>query len=222
MKTFKRISALLLALILALGMTACGPKEIKGLEGTWHTVLPVTDAVNKGITGMGVDISEIEGFDELEISFSIDLELRDGEYTLSLNEKDTQKSLDAYIASVKKILTEYLYQTGADQGLSREEMDAALIESAGMGAEEYVSSIMDQAAGAIDLGSLVKDGTGFYAADEDRIYFGGSQKTLKEKEIYVEYTLKHRELSLDKAHGNALDLDSLKTMDVELPLVFTK
>ena len=222
MKQMKRISALLLVLVLALSMTACGEKKVRGLEGTWHTELPMTDTVNEAIAGMGVDTSELRGFDRLELNFCIDLELRDGRYTLSMNKRDTQKSFDEYFSGIKEIMTDYAYDMGKSQGLSREETDDLFLEAYGMDVEGFVGSAFDEAAESMENSTAVEDENGVYAATKDKIYFGRSEKDLKKKDACVEYTLKGHELSLNSVEGNALDLESLLDLGFEFPMVFTK
>ena len=47
----KKLTAFLLALVLALGLTACGSNESKQLVGTWQCTVDITEQVDAEISG---------------------------------------------------------------------------------------------------------------------------------------------------------------------------
>ena len=47
----KKLTAFLLALVLALGLTACGSNESKQLVGTWQCTVDITEQIDAEISG---------------------------------------------------------------------------------------------------------------------------------------------------------------------------
>lgn len=195
-------------------------EEDRALEGLWHGELDAAGLVEESLSLSGLDASMLPGLEKLSLSFYIDLELRDGEYRLSLNEEATRKALEAYLEGFRGSFIEFLYRAGEMENQTREETDAEMKDSYGMTVEEFVDSLFSQNMDSLDLDEAVEDLQGRWMAENGRIYFGGDETELLRRKISVEYCLEGDQLTISHPLGNALDLDSFG--DAEISLVFRR
>ena len=144
----KKTIAALLALVMALSLTACSKNETKKLVGTWQYAMDLTQVINEEMA----ESYELKDLDSAA-AFCVYMDFtvaEDGAYTLGVDMDATGESLTGYYQALTPVLAELVYAAGEAQGMSREEYDAAL-ESMGMTLEEYLSTIFS----AVDMGELL-------------------------------------------------------------------
>ena len=144
----KKTIAALLALVMALSLTACSKNETKKLVGTWQYAMDLTQVINEEMA----ESYELEDLDSAA-AFCVYMDVtvaEDGAYTLGVDMDATGESLTGYYQALTPVLAELVYAAGEAQGMSREEYDAAL-EAMGMTVEEYISTIFS----AVDMGELL-------------------------------------------------------------------
>lgn len=219
MKHFKRFSALLLVLVLALSLAACGKNEAEALYGTWTVHLDMSDTMNDTLSETGLDADIMEGLSDLKLEFLVHLSFDEEGYTMSLDQEATEKALEDYFVGLQDLMVEYLYQTFENEGLSKEDADELFLDSYHMGVEDFVSSLFDEIRGSVDLTAEVEDEAGLYAVEDGKIWFGSTEEELNSKAVSVEYQMDGDTLTMDHPQGNALSLDAVKDL---LPLVFER
>ena len=144
----KKTITALLALVMALSLTACSKNETKKLVGTWQYAMDLTQVMNEEMA----ESYELEELDSAA-TFCVYMDFtvaEDGAYTLGVDMDATGESLTGYYQALTPVLAELVYAAGEAQGMSREEYDAAL-EAMGMTVEEYISTIFS----AVDMGELL-------------------------------------------------------------------
>ena len=186
----KKLTALLLTMMLALCLTACAGNDTKKLAGTWTYSADITSRMNEEIkTALELDEGSPDAAVAVYLTFTVE---QDGAYTLALDTDAIETDRAAYMEALKPVLTEALYSQAETDGYTREQYDKAL-ESMGMTADECVAAITD----AFDmdtflslLGSGYADNTisaGYCKAEEGRLYF--SDTTAFDETDFVGYTL---------------------------------
>ena len=186
----KKFFALIMALVLALSLVACGEKnDNKKLMGTWTYTVDMTEMMNQEMAA-SLELEELT----VGADFGMDLVLTvadDGAYSLAVDTAATGDSLNAYLQALTPALIESMYASAEQQGVSREEFDAGLAES-GMSAEELVSAIL----GAFDLGTLLESmlgdeagaiDSGYCTAKDGKLYMAATAEELANAD-YVTYT----------------------------------
>lgn len=186
----KKLLALMLALVTALTLVACGSKEdTAALEGAWRSSVDVSEEVSAAIMGeLTEDAPAVDGTLPVYMSFTV---AKDGAYTLALDYEATAASLREYCKALSPVLVELLYAQAEDEGTSREKYDKAL-EQLGLTAEEYVEAALE----ALDIESLLADITengaviasGVCRAAEGKLYLADTADAL-ESAGYIAYTL---------------------------------
>ena len=120
----KKTIAALLALVMALSLTACSKNETKKLVGTWQYAMDLTQVINEEMA----ESYELEDLDSAA-AFCVYMDFtvaEDGAYTLGVDMDATGESLTGYYQALTPVLAELVYAAGEAQGMSREEYDAAL------------------------------------------------------------------------------------------------
>ena len=154
----KKITAFLLALVMALSLAACGSKDdSKQLVGTWQCALDLTEKMDEEMAAnLGTEATS-------EVPVSL--------YPPTLCTADaTTESLNAYIQALKPALVELLYKEAEDRGMTRDEFDSALADS-GLTVESQVDSVL----ALFDVSTLLSDveselDSGKYKLEDGRLY----------------------------------------------------
>lgn len=186
----KKTITALLALVMALSLTACSKNETKKLVGTWQYAMDLTQVMNEEMA----ESYELEELDSAA-AFCVYMDFtvaEDGAYTLGVDMDATGESLTGYYQALTPVLAELVYAAGEAQGMSREEYDAAL-EAMGMTVEEYISTIFS----AVDMGELLTlmlgsdagtESAGWCKAVDGQLFMAETAGEL-EAAGYVAYTL---------------------------------
>ena len=135
----KRVITALLAALLALSLAACGSRvETKKLAGTWTCTIDVTDRMNAAAE-QALGLSAADGTAQMPLQLVLTV-TEDGAYTLRYDSDAARTALDAYAAALRPAAVESVYAAAEEQGLSREEYDAAM-EKAGITMDDMVAAI---------------------------------------------------------------------------------
>lgn len=173
----KKLTALLLALVLALGLTACTRNDTKKLAGTWTYRADITERINQRVKE-ALELEQVSPDAAVSVYLTFTV-TPDGAYTLALDTASIEKDRAAYMEALRPVLAEALYVQAEDEGYTREQYDEAL-ESLGMTAEDCADTII----AAFDLntfltllrGSHDSDtiSAGYCKAEEGRLYFSST------------------------------------------------
>ena len=196
----KRVITALVAVLLALSLAACGSGvETKKLAGTWTCTIDVTDRMNAAA--------------------------EDGAYTLRYDSDAVRTALDAYAAALHPAAVESVYAAAEEQGLSREEYDAAM-EKAGITMDDMVAAIF-AGVDEEELLSLLTGRsaaiTGYCRAEGGQLYLADTAADLTETADCLSYTLSDGIMTWTDAQG---ELSSQLTEEeqelLRVPLTWTK
>ena len=211
----KKITAFLLALVMALSLTACGSSESKQLVGTWQCVVDITAQMDTEMS----DALDSEYASEVPMQMYLSAVFNDdGTFTMSMDTEATTASFTAYIQALRPVIVELSYQEAEKQGMSREEYDKALAES-----DLTVDGLVDSVLSAFDVSALLGDvgsdvTAGSYKAEKGRLYLSESGSGFKAEES-VGYSLSGSTMMWND--DNAL-LTKLEDMGISSSLEWTK
>lgn len=211
----KKITAFLLALVLALSLTACGSSESRQLVGTWQCVVDITAQMDTEMS----DALDSEYASEVPMQMYLTTVFNDdGTFTMGMDADATTVSFTAYIQALKPVIVELSYQEAEKQGMTREEYDKVLAES-----DLTVDSLVDSVLSAFDVSALLGDiggdiTAGRYKAEKGRLYLSENGSSFKAEES-VGYTLSGGTMTW--ADDNAL-LTELEDMGISSALEWTK
>lgn len=167
----KKITAFLLALTLALSLTACGGSESKQLVGTWQCTVDITSQIDAEISDALASAYTSAVPMQLVLTAVFN---EDGTFTMQMDGDATAASFTGYIQTLQPVIVELSYQEAEKQGMTRAEYDAALADT-GLTVDALVSSILsafDVSALLGDIGSDVTSGS--YKAADGRLYLSES------------------------------------------------
>ncbi len=201
----KKLTALLLALALALGLTACGSNESTRLVGTWQCVMDITKQIDTEIS----DALDTEYASEVPMQMFLTAAFNDdGTFTLAVDTTATAASFTAYIQAMKPAIVELSYQEAEKQGMTREEYDKAL-EASGLTVEGLVDAILS----AFDISALLGDLdsdiiAGSYKTEKDRLYLSENDSGFTAEES-VGYTLSGSTMTWNDDNALLADLEDM-------------
>ena len=218
----KRVITVLLAVLLALSLAACGSRvETKKLAGTWTCTIDVTDRMNAAAE-QALGLSAADGAAKMPLQLVLTV---DGAYTLRYDSDAARTALDAYAAALHPAAVESVYAAAEEQGLSREEYDAAM-EKAGITMDDMVAAIF-AGVDEEELLSLLTGRsaalTGYCRAESGQLYLADTAADLTETADCLSYTLSDGTMTWTDAQG---ELSSQLTEEeqelLRVPLTWTK
>lgn len=185
----KRIGAIVLALGLALCLTACGGDGAR-LAGSWVWRYDMAPALTEEL---GREL-------EAELDTEAGLELRyvatfgeDGSFTLTLDRDAARQALADYLAAQVPALTEDVYRSLAQTGMSRTEADRAMADE-GTTVEDFAAQMLAAAAPQSLIEELAEnDLRGYFRASGGKLYLSDAPEQF-DKERWISYTLQENEL----------------------------
>lgn len=212
----KRILALLLTLMMALSLTACGGDNNADLVGTWKWTCDITEEFQKGVNeGAGMDVP-VEAKVEMTLVLVFN---EDGTFTLSVDKDALSASVQGYIDAMVPVTVDLVYQQLEDQGMSRADIDEAM-KAQGITVEEYVKQLF----GALDVDQLTdgladENESGYFRAAKGKLYLSDKADTFSDDSC-AEYTLSGGTMQWT---GGSYELfDNLDDLHVELPVQWVK
>lgn len=226
MKTSKKIVALLLALVVAIGLCACsstnfdnlGNKDNDALVGTWKTEIDMTGAIGAGIGG-AIDVSGIKT--KVMVPMIMTFE-KDAKVTLKMDMNAAKDSVSSYLKEAVEPLAAALYDQGKQSGMTEEEFDAAFQEQYGMGVREYCEDQINK----LDLDDMLnaEDTTveGCWELKGEKLYLADTEKELEDLDHleYVKVKISGDKMTLDEGNGNSFS--DFEEIGITLPLEFKK
>ena len=219
----KRVITALLAALLVLSLAACGSGvETKKLAGTWTCTIDVTDRMNAAAEqalGLSAD-----GTAQMPLQLVLTV-AEDGAYTLRYDSDDVRTALDAYAAALHPAAVESVYAAAEEQGLSREEYDAAM-EKAGITMDDMVAAIF-AGVDEEELLSLLTGRsaaiTGYCRAESGQLYLADTAAELAETADCLSYTLSDGTMTWTDAQGElSSQLTEQEQELLRVPLTWTK
>lgn len=212
----KRILALLLTLMMALSLTACGGDNNADLVGTWKWTCDITEEFQKGVNeGAGMDVP-VEAKVEMTLVLVFN---EDGTFTLSVDKDALSASVQGYIDAMVPVTVDLVYQQLEGQGMSRADIDEAM-KAQGITVEEYVKQLF----GALDVDQLT-DGldqenlTGYFRAAKGKLYTSEKENSFSQDD-YAEYTLENGVMKW--TGGSSALISDFGDVGVELPIEWVK
>lgn len=221
----KKLAAWLLALVMALSLTACGSKEqTKELVGTWHCHIDMAEQVDALLgDAMGAEDFSTGGEVPVCLDFIVS---EDNTYTLALDYDETEAAMKDYFAALTSAMVEVLYAQAEAEGMSREQYDAAL-KQLGFTAEEFIASALD----AFTVERIADDilgsddavvSSGVCRAMEGKLYLVDTAEEL-ETVGYLAYTLENDTLTWVDEDGVFTSLLSAEAQEyMSYPMVWTR
>ncbi len=163
----------------------------KHLQGTWVCDTTITD-----------EMMELKNFGNIDVQFTLKFG-NTGELTQTITVKDEK----GFLTKLKKYTVDTMYDSFAEQGLSKEQGDQAMLEAYGLNVNEYVDASLK----GYDINAAFKAYTfeEVYYVEDGAIFTALSWKANFEKSAY---TLENGKLKID---GLSVD-DSCE------PLIWTK
>lgn len=214
----KKLFAILLALVLALSVTACGSND-KGAElvGTWRYEMDISEYMNdqmaQALGGETVPDTAMSIF--LTMTFN-----EDGTFLLDVDADATGASFDAYMQALKPAMMEMIYQQGQDAGLTHEEFDAALAEQG-----TSVENLLDSIFAMIDMSSMLEtlEGTssnGYYKVAGGKLFAAENADDLGD-DTGVAYAVSGNTMSWNDPSGIMEEYEE-SGITISLPMVWEK
>ena len=113
----RKLTALLLTMMLALCLTACAGNDTKKLAGTWTYSADITSRMNEEIKA-ALELDEVspDAAAAVYLTFTV---AQDGAYTLALDTDAIEADRAAYMEALKPVLTEALYSQAEADGCAR-------------------------------------------------------------------------------------------------------
>ena len=108
----KKLTALLLALVLALGLTACTRNDTKKLAGTWTYRADITERINQRVKE-ALELEQVSPDAAVSVYLTFTV-TPDGAYTLALDTTSIEKDRAAYMEALRPVLAEALYVQAED------------------------------------------------------------------------------------------------------------
>ena len=212
----KRVITVLLAVLLVLSLAACGSGvETKKLAGTWTCTIDVTDRMNAAAE-QALGLSAADGAAKMPLQLVLTV-TEDGAYTLRYDSDAARTALDAYAAALHPAAVESVYAAAEEQGLSREEYDAAM-EKAGITMDDMVAAIF----AGVDEEELLSLLTGRSAALTGYCR-AESAAELAETADCLSYTLSDGTMTWTDAQGElSSQLTEQEQELLRVPLTWTK
>ena len=212
----KRVITALLAALLVLSLAACGSGvETKKLAGTWTCTVDVTDRMNAAAE-QALGLSAADGTAKMPLQLVL---------TLRYDSDAVRTALDAYAAALRPTAVESVYAAAEEQGLSREEYDAAM-EKAGITMDDMVAAIF-AGVDEEELLSLLTGRsaalTGYCRAEGGQLYLADTAAELAETADCLSYTLSDGTMTWTDAQGElSSQLTEQEQELLRVPLTWTK
>ncbi len=245
MKTLSKLLALLLALAMVFSLVACGSNndvadddddddrgssrvekqeeesDAEKLLGKWVCNLDLSEAMADELE-MALGDDSIAPSDSIYMNLVLDFD--DGEFTLSA--EIDEDSLEDYMNALMDNMITYMYDMAEEQGMSKEDFEAAFEEQYSMTLEEYVAEQADLAIEGL-ADEMSSEFPGYYELDEDEgyIYIGEDEDELDSKEEAMEYSFNGKQLTISAIISDGEELDDPLGLDaygIELPWTFVK
>lgn len=214
----KKLFAILLTLVLALSVTACGSND-KGAElvGTWRYEMDMAEYMNDQMAQVlgGENVPDTAMSLFLTMTFN-----EDGTFLIDVDADATGASFDAYIQALKPDMMEMIYQQSQDAGLTREEFDAALADQG-----TSVENLLDSVLAMFDISSMLEtlegtSSTGYYKTAGGKLFMSDNADDLSD-DTGVAYKVSGKTMSWADPSGIMEEYEE-SGITISLPMVWEK
>lgn len=229
MKTCKKLLALLLALSMIFAFAACDKDSDNKKEepevtiyGTWTVDMDLSEFINSMLSLALEDFPACE----TKLPFAISFEFKEsGEYamTMSLKEEDW----NTYMSALCTTMVDYMIDLAEDEGMSKEEFEAAIKDEYGMTLEEYAADTMEQATAGTVENFNQTTAEGYFKLVDNTMYMDEEKENLEnvdDAEEYMIITLTATELTVTELGGDNAEtaVEMFEMMGLDLPWKFKK
>lgn len=201
-KGFSVLLCLSLLGTMLLACVGCGGKA--SVVGDWECEIDVTDDLTKILED---SIGDDEAMEYIKIGkFTMDLSLsldKDGDYTMAIDEKKLEKSVNGLIDDLKDGMRGYFEKMISDEGLDMG-VDDFFELMAGVSYDEYMDGIMDMDAIMSQLEGMEDSGT--YKVDDDELVL----KSDNGDKVRYTFELDKSTLTLDSDEDYEIDIFPLE------------
>lgn len=188
MKKLTKLIATLMAMVLLLSLCGCGD-ESKKVVGKWAYDIDLQDMI---MEEMGSE--EFADFKStLPVTLYFDFQ-DGGKLELTIDEDAFLDAYDNWLGDFCSFAADYLYQTGADSGMTKEDVDSMF----GGNAEDYFRDMMNQEVNAEDLVKEMKN-SGVWEAKGGKLYISEGDKI--EANTYDNYKIDGDTMTLTLPEG---------------------
>lgn len=220
MKITKRIAALLLVLVLALSLVACGNKEETKLLGTWQTEFDLTEVLSEALTeSSGMDAAYLPT--DTTVSITLTLTFAE-EKACTIAAALDKNAFNAYIASLSDGLVEMLYQNGEDAGVDRETFASIFESQYGTDIKSYVDTMLQEYDADTVLGDVDFTEDGYWKTEDGKLYFSDEKDFSGDDTDEIPYHFDGETLIFDSITTKDDSFSQLEELGLELPWSFTK
>ena len=169
----KRITVLLLAVLMlaAFALTGCGAKD--RMEGTWEGTVDLAPGMEEQFKKEGMEDLKLADSYKVTVTY----EFKDGEYEGSVDEKDVKKTAEDVYERIEEYTIKAMEKELQEVGATEADFEAEY----GMSIEDYVKKELPKEAGtADDLAeewmAEIGEAKGEYELDGDELTLDGDDK----------------------------------------------
>ncbi len=208
MKKMKKLLAVLMIMVLAMSVCGCG-NTAKQLYGSWEMTVDFSKEIES-------ELNEPEFHADLDVKLIVQFN-EDGTFEMYADEASTTDSLNSWLEAFIDFTVEQQYLEYEEMGMSREEVDQAMMDQYGMSMKEMLDEAMAE---SISVEDVVADlqASGVWEAKGDKLYM---DEVEVQANAYDNFTVDGDTLTLTIPEG--AEVDSADMMEgMEYPLVFTR
>ncbi len=208
MKKIKKLLAVVMIMVLAMSLCGCS-NSAEQLYGSWEMTVDFSKEVE-------AELGEPDFHEELNVKLIVQYN-EDGTFEMYADEAFTTDSMNAWLDAFIEYYVEKTYVEYEEMGMSREEVDQAMMDQYGMGMQEMMEDAM---ADSVSVEDVVADlqTSGVWEAKGDKLYM---DEVEVQANAYDNFTVEGDTLTLTIPEG--ADVDAADMMEgMEYPLVFTR
>lgn len=208
MKKIKKLLAVVMIMVLAMSLCGCG-NTAKQLYGSWEMTVDFSKEIES-------ELNEPEFHEELNVKLIVQYN-EDGTFEMYADEAYTTDSLNNWLNAFVDYTVEQTYLDYEEMGMSREEVDQAMMDQYGMSMKEMMDEAM---ADSISVEDVVADlqTSGVWEAKGDKLYMDEYEVSAN---TYDNFTVDGDTLTITLPEG--AEVDEADMMEgLEYPLVFTR
>ena len=208
MKKIKKLLAVVMIMVLAMSLCGCG-NTAKKLYGSWEMTVDFSKEIES-------ELNEPEFHAPLDVTLVVQFN-EDGTFEMYADEASTTESLNGWLEAFVDFTVEQTYVEYEEMGMSREEVDQAMMDQYGMGMKEMMDEAMADSISVEDVVAELQT-SGVWEAKGDKLYMDEVEVAA---DTYDNFTVEGDTLTLTIPEGAEVDAaDMMEGM--EYPLVFTR
>lgn len=208
----KKLTAIVLCLVLVLTMAACSPKE--NLVGTWNATINMAQMFNDQMASEP-EMAEYMHLETLDFAFVMELR-EDGTLTLKVDPEAMNATIDQLMAALTAGLEGYFKDMFAQQGLEIEDMNTFL-SSMGMDLDSLVAELKNELLSESSFEEFTTEAK--YKAEDGKMYWSDDLDSEINTDEYMTYKLEGKTLTLEVGTMSVEDEEMAKYM---FPMTFTR